>query len=62
MKETMQKHAAVFRVESLLEEGYDLMRGYWKEYADIHCHDKSRVWYEALQTVAPSFRAVMVNY
>lgn len=48
MKETMQKHAAVFRVESLLQDGYDMMRGYWKEFADIHCHDKSRVWNQNL--------------
>ena len=48
MKETMQKHAAVFRVESLLQEGYGLLKGYWKEYSNIHCHDKSRVWYASI--------------
>jgi len=48
MKETMQKHAAVFRVESLLQEGYELLRGFWKEFDDIHVHDKSRVWNQNL--------------
>lgn len=48
MKEVMQAHAAVFRVEDLLQKGYDRMLDLWKDFDRILVHDKSRVWNQNL--------------
>ena len=48
MKETMQKHAAVFRVEKLLAEGTEKMKQLWLQFEHIKVHDKSRIWNQNL--------------
>lgn len=44
MQKLMQKHAAVFRDESSLEEGKKLIDEIRKEYQDINVKDRSLIW------------------
>lgn len=48
LKETMQRHAGVFRVENLLKEGLDKVTSLHKDFENIVVHDKSRVWNQNL--------------
>eukprot|EP00996_Jenningsia_fusiforme_P005957 NODE_708_length_1965_cov_72.318372_g655_i0.p1 GENE.NODE_708_length_1965_cov_72.318372_g655_i0~~NODE_708_length_1965_cov_72.318372_g655_i0.p1 ORF type:complete len:425 (+),score=67.57 NODE_708_length_1965_cov_72.318372_g655_i0:596-1870(+) len=48
MKEIMQKHAAVFRVEGLLQEGYSLIQECLADFKRIKVHDQSRIWNQNL--------------
>jgi succinate dehydrogenase (ubiquinone) flavoprotein subunit len=48
MKETMQKHAAVFRTEELLQEGTQKMKDLWRQFERVVVHDKSRIWNQNL--------------
>ena len=41
MQQTMQKHAAVFRTESLLQEGIDKLNDVYKKFHDISVTDRS---------------------
>ncbi len=44
MQKTMQKHAAVFRTESLLQEGIEKLTATAKSMADIRIADRSLIW------------------
>ena len=44
MQETMQKHAAVFRVQELLEEGCDKIDQVCKDFKDIGISDRGLIW------------------
>jgi succinate dehydrogenase / fumarate reductase, flavoprotein subunit len=44
MQETMQKHAAVFRIQSLLEEGCHKMDDICNLYKDIGIKDRGLIW------------------
>ena len=48
MKETMHKHASVFRIGSIMEEGVNKITKLWKDFDNILVHDKSRVWNQNL--------------
>lgn len=44
MQETMQKHAAVFRIQSLLEEGCRKLDTICSTYKDIGIKDRGLIW------------------
>ena len=44
MQRTMQKHAAVFRTGTSLEEGVTKMRGIVDEFDDVKVDDKNLIW------------------
>ena len=44
MQETMQRHAAVFRIHDLLEEGQNKIDGICELYKDIGIKDRGMIW------------------
>ena len=44
MQRTMQKHAAVFRTEELLQAGLEEMQTIWESFADVAVTDRSLIW------------------
>ncbi len=44
MQETMQKHAAVFRCQELLEEGCTKIDKVCEQYKDIGISDRGLIW------------------
>lgn len=44
MQKTMQKHAAVFRIQKILEEGVQKMEKVYHMYNDVGVTDRSLSW------------------
>jgi succinate dehydrogenase/fumarate reductase flavoprotein subunit len=44
MQKTMQRHAAVYRVEKTLKEGVDKMYDVYQLYHDVKVTDRGLVW------------------
>jgi succinate dehydrogenase/fumarate reductase flavoprotein subunit len=44
MQKTMQKHAAVFRIDKLLKEGCEKMEGIYGAYSDVGIKDRGLTW------------------
>ncbi|MFK5986061.1 MAG: succinate dehydrogenase flavoprotein subunit [Pseudomonadota bacterium] len=44
MQRTMQKHAAVFRTEELLQQGIDKMAEIYQNFQDVEVVDRSMIW------------------
>ncbi|KAL3274461.1 hypothetical protein HHI36_015848 [Cryptolaemus montrouzieri] len=44
LQKTMQKHAAVFRVEDYLKEGVQKVSGHYKDMKHLKVHDRSLIW------------------
>ena len=44
MQKTMQRHAAVFRTETILQEGADKIDKIYQSYNDVKINDKGSVW------------------
>lgn len=44
MQKIMQNHAAVFRIQEVLDEGIEMIDQARKEYADIQVNDRSLIW------------------
>ena len=44
MQDTMQKYAAVFRTEEILQEGVDKMNDIFKDFEDVKIKDRGLVW------------------
>jgi len=44
MQHTMQRHAAVFRIEELMQEGCDKMDKITKSWVDVGIKDRGLVW------------------
>lgn len=44
MQQTMQKHAAVFRTEELLQEGHKKMEDVFKSFEDVKIKDRGLIW------------------
>ncbi len=44
MQRTMQRHAAVFRTETILQEGCDKIDQVYDSFKDVKINDKGLVW------------------
>ena len=44
MQKTMQRHAAVFRTQKILQEGCDKIDQIYQTYKDVKINDKGLVW------------------
>uniref|UniRef100_A0A7S1J8M1 Succinate dehydrogenase [ubiquinone] flavoprotein subunit, mitochondrial n=1 Tax=Eutreptiella gymnastica TaxID=73025 RepID=A0A7S1J8M1_9EUGL len=60
MKETMQKHAAVYRDGPMLAEGVEKITDIYKRFSNVVVQDKSRVWNQNLVETL-EFRNLLVN-